>query len=206
MRMKWASVKFQGGSYSSRFLLLTNTCTNVFLRKNIRKNTHVMSHIVFFYPDVMCKALFNQLHFASVTKKKKEKSIVFQSQDLCAISLFSPLTIYLSFSLLCWTFHSQVMSQSFLQVPHLVLKQPDNLLHQLCGLHILQNEGSWPHLLSGMFSLWPPTYSVSPYFICSLLCFTCKSRKWALSADFSLLTSEQLSPTTQSYVLLLRTI
>lgn len=89
MRMKWASVKFQGGSYSSRFLFLTNTCTNVFLRKN----THVMSHIyIFFNPDVMCKALFNQLYFASVTKKKKEKSIVFQSQDLCAISLFSPLT------------------------------------------------------------------------------------------------------------------
>lgn len=166
-------------------------------------------YIYFFNPDVMCKALFNQLYFASVTKKKKEKSIVFQSQDLCAISLFSPLTtwpFYLSFSLLCWTFYSQVMSQSFLHVPHLVLKQRDNLLHQLCGLHILQNEGSWPHLLSGMFSLWPPTYSVSPYFICSLLCFTCKSRKWALSADFSLLTSEQLSSTIQSYVLLPRTI
>lgn len=69
-----------------------------------------------------------------------------------------------------------------------------------------ENEGSWPHLLSGVFPLWPPTCSVPPYFICSLSCCTCKSRKWAPSADFSLFTTEQLSPTTQSYVLLPRTI
>ena len=117
-----------------------------------------------------------------------------------------PWSFHLSSSLLCWSFHSQVMRQSFLQVPHLVLKQPDNPLHQLFYLHILQNEGSWPHLFSGVFSLWPPTYSVSPYFICSLLCCTCKSRMWTLSADFSLLISEQLSPTTQSYVILPKTI
>lgn len=46
MRIQWTSAKFQGGSHPSRFLLLTNTCTNEFLRKNRRKNTHF---VVFFF-------------------------------------------------------------------------------------------------------------------------------------------------------------
>lgn len=70
--------------------------SNQYMHKCVskKKSTHFISHIVFlFNPDVICKALFNQLHFVSMTKKKKEKSIVFQSQDICAISLFAPLTI-----------------------------------------------------------------------------------------------------------------
>ena len=180
----------------------------MFLRKNRRKNTHFVVVVVFILMWCVgpCSISYT-LHQWS--KRKRKKSIVFQSQDLCAMSLFSPLTfwpVYLSFSLLCWTFHSQVMSQSSLQVLHLVLKQPDNLLHQVCGLHILKMK-----VPGHIFSAGCSHCDLLPA-LCRLISFVlysavlCKSRKWAPSADFSLVTSEQLSPTTQSYVLLPRTI
>lgn len=77
--------------------------------------------------------------------KKRKKDIVFQSQDLHTIYLFS-LPSYLSFPFLCphSPFHSQVRRQTLLQVPHLVLKQSDDPLHQQYCVHVLQNEGATP--------------------------------------------------------------
>lgn len=168
-------------------------------KRKLREKIPILSHMAVFL--ILCLRSYSIVYILySVTKKKKPgkkkgKRIVFQNQDLCAIYLspFLPEPSHLLSSLI---FPLSTNETSSPPRPHPVLKQPAELLHRWYRPHILQNRGFWPHLFSEVFcSLWPPTYSMSSYFICSLLFCPCKTRMWTLSADFPPLVSEQLSLT-----------